>query len=417
MLLVESNKNVLKSTRLFSKAGDPILNSIVGALEVIHVGQGEAVFVKGDRGSAMYVVKEGKVRVHDGDMVFNHLTRGDIFGEMATLDDDVRSASITAEVDSVLLRLDQKTLHDLIVGQPEISMAMISSLCHSLRDRVQDLTNDYVHIKTLERELEIGREIQSSFLPERLPCIDGWQIAAYFKGARECAGDFYDVFEMGKSNRIALVIGDVCDKGVGAALFMTLFRSLIRASATSGHSIDWGDISPAGAADPTSQQLLKSVRLTNDYVAQTHGNSSMFASLFFGMLDPDKGSLVYANCGHEAPMVVNSDGVKALLDVTGPVVGIFRYADFRVQEIELEPGDTLLAFTDGVPEAMNSHGERFGNGRLHRLLAVPQPSAGTLLERITAELQNFADGASQSDDITILAARWVPASDLHPVQL
>ena len=407
MPLFDDNKHVLRSTRMFSKASDATLDMVSRALETIEVKEGEIVFSKGDAGTYMYVIKAGQVRVHDGDVFYNFINEGDIFGEMATLDEEVRSASITAEVDSILLRLNKATLHSLITGEPNISMAIISSLCHSLRDRVQDLTDDYWRIKTLRRELEIGREIQAGFLPRELPDIPGWQTGAYFEAAQNCAGDFYDMFEVGRFRRVALIIGDVCDKGVGAALFMTLFRSLLRASTNMEQFVDQGDLALVRSeGESPADLLIKSIRLTNNYIALTHGDTSMFASLFFGLLDPVSGEMVYANCGHESPLVVNAGAVRMALDTTGPAVGIFPHANFRVQETRLQSGDMLLMFTDGVTEAMNSQKEQFGNERLQALATAGEVAASSLLPKIATELFEFAGDAPQSDDITMLAVKW-----------
>jgi serine phosphatase RsbU (regulator of sigma subunit) len=406
-MLKTENKQLLLNTRMFSRATEAVLDSLMDVLQRVEVRAGETVFEKGDAGSSMYIVKDGKVRVHDGDIIFNILGPGSVFGEMAVLDENLRSASITAEEDSVLLRLDKQPLHELLATQHDLPMSIISSLCGTLRDRVQDLTDDYLRIKTLEHELEIGRQIQAGFLPESLPAIPGWQIAAYFEAAREVAGDFYDAFYLNRFNRTALIIGDVCDKGVGAALFMTLFRSLLRASANSDQYVDL-DEAPfsQGKDQPAADHLLRSVKLTNNYVANTHGHTSMFASLFFGLLNPDTGTLTYVNCGHESPVILNSGKVKSVLDVTGPVVGIFPHANFRVEEIQLEPGDTLFTYTDGVSEAMNPAGEQFGNDRLCALLTVSESDADTLVDRINSGLRDFAANASQSDDITMLAVKW-----------
>ena len=215
--------------------------------------------------------------------------------------------------------------------------------------------------KSLERELEIGREIQKSFLPEELPQVAGWEIAARFRPARQVAGDFSDAFLLPSSGRIGLVIADVCDKGVGAALFMALFRSLLRATATGAA---WG---PEAATE-----LLRTVRLTNDYIARTHGRSNMFATLFFGVLDPATGSLLYVNGGHEAPILFGPAGVKTRLSPTGPAVGMLPDMPFEVRETRLEAGEGLLAFTDGVTDARGASGF-YGEGRLLALLVSPSP--------------------------------------------
>ena len=256
-----------------------------------------------------------------------------------------------------------------------------------LRDKEQ------LWAKSLERELEIGREIQKSFLPEELPKVAGWEIAARFRPARQVAGDFYDAFSLPSSGRIGLVIADVCDKGVGAALFMALFRSLLRATATGAA---WG---PEAAPE-----LLRTVRLTNDYIARTHGRSNMFATLFFGVLDPATGSLLYVNGGHEAPVLFGPAGAKARLPPTGPAVGMMPDMPFEIGETRLEAGEGLLAFTDGVTDARGASGF-FGEGRLLALLDQPVASAAALLDAIEAAVLAHAAGSEQTDDITLLAVR------------
>jgi serine phosphatase RsbU (regulator of sigma subunit) len=262
------------------------------------------------------------------------------------------------------------------------------------KKRLRD--KERLYAKSLERELEIGREIQQSFLPEELPQVAGWEIAARFRPARQVAGDFYDAFALPPGDRIGLVVADVCDKGVGAALFMALFRSLLRATATGA----------AWAPDPEAE-LLRTVRLTNDYIARTHGRSNMFATLFFGVLEPATGALAYVNGGHEAPILFGPGGVRARLAPTGPAVGMMPDMAFEVGRTRLEAGEGLLAFTDGVTDARGASG-LYGERRLLALVAEPFPSAAALLDAIEAAVLAHAAGADQADDITLLAIRRAP---------
>jgi phosphoserine phosphatase RsbU/P len=262
-----------------------------------------------------------------------------------------------------------------------------------LRDQEQ------LYLKGLERELDIGREIQMGFLPEELPQAEGWEIAAYLKAAREVAGDFYDAFLLPDGN-IGLVIADVCDKGVGAALFMTLFRSLIRAAATTG--VFGG--SGAGASTPENR-LRHTINLTNDYIANTHGNTGMFATVFFGILDPRDGRLTYINGGHEPPVIFHGAQLKASLAKTGPAIGAIAGLDFKSGQVQLEHGDLLFAFTDGVPETNNPGGEFFGRERLFDFLKDSAQGVQVLLNGIQAELHAHIADADQFDDITLLAVK------------
>jgi sigma-B regulation protein RsbU (phosphoserine phosphatase) len=253
--------------------------------------------------------------------------------------------------------------------------------------------------KALEREFEIGREIQAGFLPDTLPQPKGWEIAASLKSAREVAGDFYDVFELALGT-IGLVIADVCDKGLGAALFMTLFRSLIRA----GSSIDALTHPEATGGVSSSQRLENAVSLTNNYVAMTHGKTSMFATIFFGILDTRTGVLAYINGGHVPPMVINQHGVREILKRTGSAVGIAPDADYSISEVVIERGETLFGYTDGLTDTTNAAGEYFGEKGLIPLLAKAKPLS-SLLEQVQDLVGAYSTGTQQVDDITMLAVR------------
>jgi phosphoserine phosphatase RsbU/P len=255
------------------------------------------------------------------------------------------------------------------------------------------------HLLKGERDLQIGRMIQADFLPETLPQRSGWEIAASFHPARQVAGDFYDAFTM-LNDKIGIVIADVCDKGVGAALFMSLFRSLIRVLAQQKYSLELRNTLTDGA-----QVLKNTVELTNNYIADNHSRSNMFATLFFGVLDPATGQLLYINGGHEAPIICGVEGIKAHLRPTGPAVGIMPQETFRVEEILLNPGDILLAYTDGVPEARSPSGQFFKHSKLCDLLEKPLLSATDLLVSIEANVCEFMAGGEPFDDITMIAVQ------------
>ncbi len=268
----------------------------------------------------------------------------------------------------------------------------------------------------VERDLQIARDIQRGFLPSSLPDLPGWQIAARFIPAYEVAGDFYDMFYLTNKIRIGFVVADVCDKGIGAALFMGLARSLLRAFAQQNYTVNWAGVfggeTPGGlgrrAARPAVgvNALKNAVTLTNNYIATNHGESNMFATLFFGILDPETGAVNYVNAGHNPPLIVNTRReIKAHLPRTGVAVGMFPDLEFGVEQTQLEPGDTLLAFTDGVTEAKNANGELFSDERLEALLAGAPPAAEGLLDHIERAIKDHVGSAPQSDDITMLALR------------
>ena len=270
----------------------------------------------------------------------------------------------------------------------------------------------------MERDLQIGKEIQASFLPTSIPRIEGWDISAYFHPARQVAGDFYDVFLI-SHDKIGFVVGDVCDKGVGAAMFMALVRSLTRAFAQQHHSLSWMDDmvgSSSGNRQTTAAErrillsagavaLKNAIVLTNDYVAINHGESNMFATMFFGMIDPTSGTLTYVNGGHNPPMLIAPDGrIKEQLTLTGPAVGMMPEMDFGLSQTRLERGDTLLCYTDGLTEAHSKSGDFFGENRVTEIIqAQAGRSAGELVETLHVSVFDHMKNAAQFDDITILA--------------
>ncbi|MCK5575356.1 MAG: serine/threonine-protein phosphatase, partial [Sphingomonadales bacterium] len=230
--------------------------------------------------------------------------------------------------------------------------------------------------------------------------IEGWKLDPYFRSAREVAGDFYDIFTIEGHSRVGFIVADVCDKGVGAALFMTLFRSLLRSTAKMHEYADVPDAAKALYIEQPDLLLKRCVEFTNNYIASTHGHTSMFATMFFGLLEPETGHIYYINAGHEAPLILKDGAIRTKLENTGPVVGLFQNSDYRVDEAQLEKGETLFAYTDGVTDAVNKDEQSFTEDRLMSLLVEgPQQD---LTATVVSEIQKHMDGHPQFDDVTIL---------------
>ena len=260
--------------------------------------------------------------------------------------------------------------------------------------------------EALDAEMEKGKKIQRDFLPKQMPCVQGWEIATCFHPAKQVSGDFYDAFLL-PGKLIGLVIADVCDKGVGSALFMALFRSLIRVF--SGQIILQG-VSVSGFEEQSQiesnhlfYKALHAVSLTNDYIAIEHGDDAMFATLFFGVLEADTGVVHYINAGHEPALIVNHSGIRKKLSPTGPAVGLMVNPEFQSRQAQVEPGDTLLGFTDGVTEALSPDRLFFTKERLMRILESPALTASTLIDQIKFDLYRHIANEPQSDDITMIA--------------
>ena len=291
---------------------------------------------------------------------------------------------------------------------------LFSNLNHSLRSLGKANQKIEAYSRALDRELEKCRQIQQNFLPSELPRLTNWHIEEFFFPARRVSGDFYDAFML-PGGYVGLVIGDVCDKGVGSALFMALFRSLIRIFSGQTHLCAHlcesfmaasrkraGDmIIQLDTLDVEQTSPLIAVALTNEYIAQNN-DMCMFATLFFGVLDPESGKLAYISGGHEAVFVIDQNGVRERLLPTGPAVGLIAQAKFEFRQVRLQPGDILFAYTDGVIDARSPSEERFTKRRLFSLLSQPAAGALELTQKIATNLFAHIGKAPQEDDITML---------------
>jgi phosphoserine phosphatase RsbU/P len=326
-------------------------------------------------------------------------------GALDSLMEPLEPALIIARIALVLdrARLQLQVTHD-IADRQRIAAALATS-------------------EKYEADVQIGRQIQASFLPETLPHPPGWEIAARFQPARQVAGDWYDAFPL-THGRIGLVIADVCDKGVGAALFMALMRSLIRAYGQQNYALRLLDVLESGAPTvPRAERgrrtapsvgvtaLRNAVELTNNYISRTHGNTGMFATMFFGVLDTTTGRLNYINGGHEAPAIVNAAGqITARLGATGLPIGVLPDSEFGIGQVDIAPGDIFVSYTDGVPEARAPDRAFYTEKRLLALIEQrPAASAEVLLDRIFDAIGAHIADADQYDDITLLAVRRLPA--------
>lgn len=268
--------------------------------------------------------------------------------------------------------------------------------------------------QNLRREMSVARSIQRDFLPESLPEVRDMELEAALRPARDVSGDFYDCFLL-TSGEVILVVGDVCDKGVGAALFMALFRSLIRASAD---PVGGGAIQMIGGRHTMVMQAIQSASpadlltrvagFTNDYIARLHGRTNMFATVFLASLEPYSGELVYVNAGHEPALTIAPDGSIEELRPTGPALGMLPDSRFTAVTRTLERGHSLLVFTDGLVEAHSPTGEVYGAKRLREVLRAQRgSSASELVHAVLDAVQTFGGHSDPHDDVTMLAARLV----------
>ncbi|RIK30681.1 MAG: hypothetical protein DCC56_10195 [Anaerolineae bacterium] len=250
------------------------------------------------------------------------------------------------------------------------------------------LQREMVVRERLETEVQLARQIQQTFLPDSLPQVEGWEFAARWKTARQVGGDFYDVFDL-PNRRIGFFIADVADKGVPAALFMALTRTLVRAAVLEIES-------PAEALRRVNDLLIPDTK------------QGMFITAVYAVLDLDKGELTYVNAGHNPPIWVRHDGAVEKLTRTGIALGASEEARYEQRAIQLTDGDNLLFYTDGLTESFNNEGEFYGELRLTESIVINQcSSASQLMDVVEKSLLDFVQDMPPADDLTMLAVRKV----------
>ncbi len=248
------------------------------------------------------------------------------------------------------------------------------------------LQKEMVVRERLETEVQLARQIQQTFLPEKLPELPGWELSALWKPARQVGGDFYDVFDM-PNNRLGLFIADVSDKGVPAALFMALTRTLVHAAVIEFDS-------PADALRRVNDLLIPDTK------------QGMFVTAVYAVLDLTSNELTYVNAGHNPPLLVRSDGSQEYLTRTGVALGAAENMKYEYRTIPLGKDDSLLFYTDGLTESYDIDGDFYGEERLEIALNENHcSSANEMIDIVERSLVNFVGDMPAADDLTMLVLR------------
>jgi len=301
-----------------------------------------------------------------------------------------------AEGDKVVSRytirgIHQRAFRDMAPTGKQIEIKGVSIFRFSPEGKVIETWDSYDQLSLMrqstEQELRLARSIQRASLPEEVPQLEGWQISPYYQPAREVGGDFYDFFEL-EDGRLGIVVGDATGHGVPAALVMASARSMLRAVAQASDSP--GDV----------------LRRVNDPLA-TDIPANMFVTCFYAILDPESGSLTYANAGHDLPYLYRNSAAEELR-ARGMPLGLMPGMGYEEKQSILEAGEAALLYSDGLVEAHDPEGEMFGFPRLRALVAEhgEQRSLGDFL---LEELHTFVgENWEQEDDITLLTLRCSP---------
>jgi Serine phosphatase RsbU, regulator of sigma subunit len=270
---------------------------------------------------------------------------------------------------------------------PQKRIELLNGVAQQISLAIQDdrLNQEMLGRERIEQEIQLARQIQKNFLPEKLPRVKGWNLDLRWNTAREVGGDFYDVFAA-HSHKLAFAIADVSDKGIPAALYMTVTRTLIHSGAQTLHS-------PAKVLEQVNKQLM------------TDSQSGMFITAVFGLLDPITGKVEFAIAGHNLPLIYRA-GSQTIdcLPKDGMALGVLEKAGYHDQSVLLEPGDILLLYTDGVTETFSPEGEIFGEERLRKeFLEASLHHPEDVLETLYEKIKQFRGSDVLSDDLTMLS--------------
>lgn len=249
------------------------------------------------------------------------------------------------------------------------------------------LAQESLAAQRLEHELSLARDIQRSFLPRELPSPNGWTVAADWEAARAVGGDFYDFIELQEEGRFGVAVADVADKGVPAALFMALSRSLLRGAAFSGR-------------EPNA--VLK--RVNRLVLADTR--SDLFVTMFYGVVDTRTGEMHYANAGHNPPLIARADGSIHDLPGAGMAIGVVEQIEPPLEQILVAPGEALMLYTDGLVDALDATGAEFGMDRLtESLRGAAHSTAHEIAQAVMSAVRAHAGGELPFDDQTLVVIK------------
>lgn len=357
---------------------------LLEAMEPKHFEGGQDLVTQGDPPEdGMYIILEGEAHVlTDGGVLINELGPGDVVGELALIKEDVRKATVRAVTGTDCANISRK----LFLRMAQTNHKVYGALLDLLYTKTTKMVTERERLKS---ELEIASRIQTGFLPksfERFCRLPNVKITARMKPAKEVGGDFYDVFLIDET-RLCFLVADVSGKGVPAALFMTLAKTNIKNYMMLDMPVD------------------KAAWLVNNRLNEDN-EEELFVTAFLCVLDTASGQLTYVNAGHNKPFVSRGGGPFTQMECKADfVLGIMEDMPYRQQTGQLMPGDCLCLYTDGATEAFDTDGEMFSDQGMEEALNRHRGETGDpeqLMESMYREVESFAKGAPQSDDITMV---------------
>lgn len=397
---------------LFQNIPKPDLVRMVDELPIETYRPGDYLFRDGDPGENLYVVIDGTLEIvlaadSPDEMLLKTCGPGEYVGEMGLiLADGKRTATVRAKSETRTWVMSRVKFVQVLQRWPVIAYAMVGILSqrldatndatfrdlteknHALQrayDELKEAQSQLIEKERLERELKVAADIQLSILPDVLPSVTGFDFGARILPARQVGGDFYDAFAIDDTH-IGVVIGDVADKGVPSALFMARSHALIMAEADKG--ITPGEV----------------LQMVNRHITRLD-KSAQFVTALYGILDLETGEFDYARAGHEPPLILKPDGsVERIPHSPGMSLGLWDLITLDERKVMLEPGSTLILFTDGMTDCRDPKGIAFGLDHIKKtLLRMTKLPAQQVCDKLFNTLMDYQNGSPQDDDVTLVA--------------
>jgi sigma-B regulation protein RsbU (phosphoserine phosphatase) len=359
-----------------------------------------------------YILRQGTVKITQRlsdteEILIAFRNPGEFFGEMALVDNSPRSATVTATTDVDVLEVDEATFTEVLQASPELALTLlrhsVTELRKSMRREIDELQQkndelrraygelqaaqaELLRNERTQRDLELAAQVQRGLLPKEFPRVAGLSFAARAQPAREIGGDFYDAFQLDDAH-VGLLIADVSDKSIHAAIFMAIARALF-------HTEVRRTLSPREVVGAVHRLLL-----------DVSSEDDMFVTAFYGVLHLDTRHLTYVRAGHDRPLLLHRDGTLDLLPGAGRFIGMFDDLVLEECSIDLHSGSRLIMCSDGVVDARNAADERYGADRLADIVKTCSTAgAEAIVAAIMDSVLAFQGSAPQFDDITLLVA-------------
>lgn len=394
---IASHRAQLAALPLFADLPFALLEPLLRRCEYRELAPGAVLLSPGEDNRHLYLLLSGQLIVHLESLASDkgfRIDAGEFAGEVSIIDGMSPTAWVSAARDSLVIAIPEALLWTDLLRVPGAARNLLRQIATRLRSRnaaMQKSLEENLRLEHLQKELRVARDLQAGMLP-RSPLFPGMaaiDVQGLMTPAKEVGGDFFDAFAL-DAERVCLAVGDVAGKGIPAALFMVRAMTLLRTEMLNGRDV------------------LGAIQTLNLALSQDNP-LCMFVTLMIGVIDLRNGRLHYVNGGHNRPLFGSPTAGFRYLDQPGGVlVGVAPGAVYEVAVRDLRPGEMLILYTDGITEAENGEAEQFGEARL--LAEVDRnrdSSTEILVERVCAAVEGFVAGAEPSDDLTMLAIRYL----------